>query len=168
MVRQTTEWERELQFDGGGYKGSYQNQSNHRGDNLLCLKEHCRKHTLVVGNNLIWNQILVTQSLIRREGHLIVVDDGRQAAEGEDAAQLSSVSRNDRILAVAPNYVIDWLIVVLAFWCLARLPMYVVQNMQEKRGGKFFFWFFVGNWCMLECEGFAAVNFNAGVIHIIE
>lgn len=47
------------------------------------------------------------QSLIRREGHLIVVDDGRQAsAEGEDGRP-PSVSRNDRILAVAPNYVID-------------------------------------------------------------
>ena len=54
------------------------------------------------------------QSLIRREGHLIVVDDGRQsatataaaAAEGEDGRP-ASVSRNDRILAVAPNYVID-------------------------------------------------------------
>lgn len=43
------------------------------------------------------------QSLIRREGHLIVVDDGRQAAaEGEGRP-----SRDDRILAVAPNYVID-------------------------------------------------------------
>lgn len=47
------------------------------------------------------------QSLIRREGHLIVVDDGRQAADGEGADQPSSISRNDRILAVAPNYVID-------------------------------------------------------------
>ncbi|KAA8537155.1 hypothetical protein F0562_029619 [Nyssa sinensis] len=46
----------------------------------------------------------IIESLIRREGHLIVVDDGRQAgAEGENA----SSSRNDRILVVAPNYVID-------------------------------------------------------------
>lgn len=51
--------------------------------------------------------MLVVQSLVRREGHLIVVDDGRQSAEGEAAEQSSSVSRNDRILAVAPNYVID-------------------------------------------------------------
>lgn len=37
---------------------------------------------------------------------MIVVDDGRQAAtEGEDAR--ASVSRNDRILAVAPNYVVE-------------------------------------------------------------
>ncbi|XP_059656349.1 DNA replication licensing factor MCM6 isoform X1 [Cornus florida] len=50
----------------------------------------------------------IIESLIRREGHLIVVDDGRQAAaEGENAMQTSSSSRNDRILAVAPNYVID-------------------------------------------------------------
>ncbi|KAL6339961.1 hypothetical protein AAG906_038795 [Vitis piasezkii] len=49
----------------------------------------------------------IIESLIRREGHLIVVDDGRQAAaEGEDGRP-PSVSRNDRILAVAPNYVID-------------------------------------------------------------
>lgn len=49
----------------------------------------------------------IIESLIRREGHLIVVDDGRQAAaEGEDGRP-PSISRNDRILAVAPNYVID-------------------------------------------------------------
>ncbi|XP_030944504.1 DNA replication licensing factor MCM6 [Quercus lobata] len=49
----------------------------------------------------------IIESLVRREGHLIVVYDGRQAAEGEAAAQSTSVSRNDRILAVNPNYVID-------------------------------------------------------------
>ncbi|PRQ30206.1 putative DNA helicase [Rosa chinensis] len=48
----------------------------------------------------------IIESLIRREGHLIVLDDERQAAEGEGAPQ-PPVSRNDRILAVAPNYVID-------------------------------------------------------------
>ena len=47
------------------------------------------------------------QSLVRREGHLIVVYDGRQAAEGEGAGQSSTVSRNDRILGVNPNYFID-------------------------------------------------------------
>lgn len=46
----------------------------------------------------------IIESLIRREGHLIVVDDGRQA--GEDGER-QSASRNDRILAVAPNYVVD-------------------------------------------------------------
>lgn len=59
------------------------------------------------GANHFNQQMLVVQSLVRREGHLIVVDDGRQSAEGEAAEQSSSVSRNDRILAVAPNYVID-------------------------------------------------------------
>ncbi|CAK9138737.1 unnamed protein product [Ilex paraguariensis] len=50
----------------------------------------------------------IIESLIRREGHLIVLDDGRQSVEdGENARQASSISRNDRILAVAPNYVID-------------------------------------------------------------
>ncbi|KAL3523218.1 hypothetical protein ACH5RR_016052 [Cinchona calisaya] len=48
----------------------------------------------------------IIESLIRREGHLIVVDDGAQAAE-DGERQATSVSRNDRILAVAPNYVID-------------------------------------------------------------
>ncbi|KAK2635068.1 hypothetical protein Ddye_029860 [Dipteronia dyeriana] len=48
----------------------------------------------------------IIESLVRREGHLIVVDDGRQAAaEGEGEVQRPS--RDDRILAVAPNYVID-------------------------------------------------------------
>lgn len=50
--------------------------------------------------------VLYMQSLVRREGHLIVLDDGRQAAEEGDNARQTS-SRNDRILAVAPNYVID-------------------------------------------------------------
>ncbi|KAL6548492.1 MCM DNA helicase complex subunit mcm6 [Orobanche gracilis] len=47
----------------------------------------------------------IIESLIRREGYLIVVDDGRQDVEvGENAAR-PTASRNDRILAVAPNYV---------------------------------------------------------------
>lgn len=46
---------------------------------------------------------IIIESLIRREGYLIVLDDGVQAAaEGEGARQ--AVNRNDRILAVAPNY----------------------------------------------------------------
>ncbi|ONI11688.1 hypothetical protein PRUPE_4G121000 [Prunus persica] len=53
----------------------------------------------------------IIESLIRREGYLIVVDDGGQAAEGEgeDAGQpsISRNIRNSRILAVAPNYVVD-------------------------------------------------------------
>ncbi|CAI9090727.1 OLC1v1025554C1 [Oldenlandia corymbosa var. corymbosa] len=50
----------------------------------------------------------IIESLIRREGYLIVVDDGVQGAEeNENAGQSAPVSRNDRILAVAPNYVID-------------------------------------------------------------
>ena len=52
--------------------------------------------------------IFATQRLIDVEGHLIVVDDGRQAAaRTADAAHQASVSRDDRILAVAPNFVID-------------------------------------------------------------
>ncbi|KAK7303820.1 hypothetical protein RJT34_14737 [Clitoria ternatea] len=49
----------------------------------------------------------IIESLIRREGYLIVVDDGRQAAAEAGAEQSAPISRNDRILAVAPNYVID-------------------------------------------------------------
>ncbi|KAL2475151.1 DNA replication licensing factor MCM6 [Abeliophyllum distichum] len=47
----------------------------------------------------------IIESLIRREGHLIVVDDGRQ--EAEEGENVRSSTRNDRILAVAPNYVVD-------------------------------------------------------------
>ena len=43
------------------------------------------------------------QRLIRREGHLIVIDDGRQE-EGEGVARSA---RDSRILAVAPNYAMD-------------------------------------------------------------
>ncbi|KAF6135243.1 hypothetical protein GIB67_035314 [Kingdonia uniflora] len=45
----------------------------------------------------------IIESLIKREGHLIVIDDGKEAAAGEE--ELSP--RNRRILAVAPNYVVD-------------------------------------------------------------
>nr|TKS08538.1 hypothetical protein D5086_0000098370 [Populus alba] len=45
-------------------------------------------------------------SLIRKEGYLIVVDYGsRPEAEGDGARQSSS--KDDRILAVAPNYVVE-------------------------------------------------------------
>ncbi|KAL0306747.1 UNVERIFIED_CONTAM: DNA replication licensing factor MCM6 [Sesamum radiatum] len=47
----------------------------------------------------------IIESLIRREGYLIVVDDGRHESEEGENARPSS--RNDRILAVAPNYVLD-------------------------------------------------------------
>ncbi|KAL8045713.1 hypothetical protein ABFX02_08G132400 [Erythranthe guttata] len=53
----------------------------------------------------VTNLKAIIESLVRREGYLIVVDDGKQAEDGENAAKPSS--RNDRILAVAPNYVID-------------------------------------------------------------
>ncbi|KAK6240285.1 MCM domain - like 4 [Theobroma cacao] len=43
------------------------------------------------------------ERLIRREGYLIVIDDGRQE-EGEAAARSA---RDSRILAVAPNYAMD-------------------------------------------------------------
>lgn len=48
----------------------------------------------------------IIESLVRREGHLIVVDDGTQAT-GEGGTARPPTSRNDRILVVAPNYVID-------------------------------------------------------------
>ena len=44
------------------------------------------------------------QSLVRREGHLIVVDE-EEAEAGAEGPRSSS--RNNRILAVAPNYVIE-------------------------------------------------------------
>ncbi|XP_011004283.1 PREDICTED: DNA replication licensing factor MCM6-like [Populus euphratica] len=48
----------------------------------------------------------IIESLIRREGFLIVVDDGsRPEADGDGGRQSSS--RDDRILAVAPNYVVE-------------------------------------------------------------
>ncbi|KAL2933982.1 DNA replication licensing factor MCM6 [Bienertia sinuspersici] len=49
----------------------------------------------------------IIQKLIK-EGNLIVLDDGNQpVAEGEDARPQPSVSKDDRILAVAPNYFIE-------------------------------------------------------------
>lgn len=47
----------------------------------------------------------VFQSLIVREGHLIVVDDGRPVDGGVEGEP--SLIKDNRILAVAPNYVVD-------------------------------------------------------------
>lgn len=46
----------------------------------------------------------MVQRLIKREGHLIVIDDGSSSIE-EDGSELSPAEK--RILAVAPNYVVD-------------------------------------------------------------
>ncbi|XP_074268924.1 DNA replication licensing factor MCM6 [Silene latifolia] len=58
------------------------------------------------------NDVKIIRAIIQKlvkEGHLIVVDDGRQApVEGENPAEQPSVSKDDRILAVAPNYVIEY------------------------------------------------------------
>ncbi|GJT90677.1 aconitate hydratase, cytoplasmic [Tanacetum coccineum] len=45
--------------------------------------------------------------LVRREGHLIVVDEEEAPAEGDDDGIGKRTSRNNMMLAVAPNYVID-------------------------------------------------------------
>nr|XP_043629317.1 DNA replication licensing factor MCM6 [Erigeron canadensis] len=49
----------------------------------------------------------IIESLVRREGHLIVVDEEEATAQGDDDGNTRRTSRNNRILAVAPNYVID-------------------------------------------------------------
>ncbi|XP_057549457.1 DNA replication licensing factor MCM6-like isoform X2 [Amaranthus tricolor] len=59
------------------------------------------------------NDVKIVRAIIQKlikEGNLIVVDDGRQAATGvvgEEQPTQPPVSKDDRILAVAPNYVID-------------------------------------------------------------
>lgn len=47
------------------------------------------------------------QRLIQREGHLIVIDDGEAAASAGGDGQARRSSSENRIIAVAPNYVID-------------------------------------------------------------
>jgi DNA replication licensing factor MCM6 len=49
------------------------------------------------------------QRIIQREGHLIIIDDGASstAATTGEAGGVPRSSTNERILAVAPNYVID-------------------------------------------------------------
>lgn len=67
---------------------------------------HPSKNLIYFGRhvNVKYMKHFVLQSLIRREGHLIVVDNGEAAAA---AAEPPGAPRNYRILAVAPNYVID-------------------------------------------------------------
>lgn len=100
---------------------------------------------VITFTNLMWNQML-SQSLIRREGHLIVVDDGRQSEAGEGEGQPALVSRNERILAVAPNYVIEWcdFNYIRSFWVtdLVRKTKNQTEHVSQ-----------------------FAINFNGGVIH---
>lgn len=50
----------------------------------------------------MWNGVI--QRLIQREGHLIVIDDGTSSAASDGQARRSS---ENRILAVAPNYIVE-------------------------------------------------------------
>ncbi|XP_074556033.1 DNA replication licensing factor MCM6 isoform X2 [Curcuma longa] len=49
----------------------------------------------------------IIERLIQREGHLIVIDDGEPAASAGGDGQARRSSSENRIIAVAPNYVID-------------------------------------------------------------
>ncbi|KAK1423653.1 hypothetical protein QVD17_18959 [Tagetes erecta] len=49
----------------------------------------------------------IIESLVRREGHLIVVDEEVAPQGGDEDGNDRRASRNNRILAVAPNYVLD-------------------------------------------------------------
>ncbi|KAG6523591.1 hypothetical protein ZIOFF_013452 [Zingiber officinale] len=49
----------------------------------------------------------IIERLIQREGHLIVIDDGEAAASAEGDGQAKRSSSENRIIAVAPNYVVD-------------------------------------------------------------
>ncbi|KAJ0770619.1 putative DNA helicase [Helianthus annuus] len=51
----------------------------------------------------------IIESLVRREGHLIVVNEEEVPPQGDDDGNARRPSRNNRILAVAPNYVLDQL-----------------------------------------------------------
>lgn len=78
---------------------------------LIAAKDKCKiSYACNTASELQENMLLTNltfftlQKLIEVDGHLIVIDDGL-AAEGEEAGQSSS--SENRILAVAPNYVID-------------------------------------------------------------
>ncbi|KAJ7004453.1 LOW QUALITY PROTEIN: hypothetical protein NC653_009348 [Populus alba x Populus x berolinensis] len=89
-------------------------EANHD-DGVGALVMRLRQHEEAVmrdGRNLnndgsgSWTLFSYCPSLIRKEGYLIVVDYGsRPEAEGDGARQSSS--KDDRILAVAPNYVVE-------------------------------------------------------------
>ncbi|KAM0067538.1 putative DNA helicase [Helianthus debilis subsp. tardiflorus] len=51
----------------------------------------------------------IIESLVRREGHLIVVNEEEVPQGDDDDGNARRPSRNNRILAVAPNYVLDQL-----------------------------------------------------------
>ncbi|CAH9089528.1 unnamed protein product [Cuscuta epithymum] len=72
----------------------YVNQQNEK-NNYSSMEEAAAELTKVKA---------IIESLVQREGHLIVVDEGTQTDGGETTKK---TSRNDRILAVAPNYVVE-------------------------------------------------------------
>ncbi|XP_068638112.1 DNA replication licensing factor MCM6 [Aristolochia californica] len=49
----------------------------------------------------------IIERLVKREGHLIVIDDGATSTSAQEGDEASRSSSERRILAVAPNYVVD-------------------------------------------------------------
>ncbi|KAL0399665.1 UNVERIFIED_CONTAM: DNA replication licensing factor MCM6 [Sesamum radiatum] len=77
-----------------------------QGKKLVITDEYFQRVTRALVMRLRQHEeTLMQEELDTREGYLIVVDDGRQGSEEGENARPSS--RNDRILAVAPNYVLD-------------------------------------------------------------
>lgn len=66
-------------------------------------------------NTRTYIYICALQSLVCKEGHLIVLSNEQEAAEGEEPRR-----RDERILAVAPNYVIEWCYEVLCLICSSK------------------------------------------------
>ncbi|KAF4349420.1 hypothetical protein F8388_021003 [Cannabis sativa] len=103
LVMRLRQHEETVRIEGTGLAGMrqrdliqwYVNQQNEK-NNYSTMEEAASEVSKIKA---------IIESLIRREGHLIVLDDGGQAAA--DGEGRPSSSRNDRILAVAPNYVIE-------------------------------------------------------------
>ncbi|KAJ3694519.1 hypothetical protein LUZ60_009999 [Juncus effusus] len=106
LVMRLRQHEDEIAQDGSGLAGMKQK------DLLAWYIEEQNKQGKYQSTEEVKEEVkrikAIVERLIQREGHLIVIDDGASsaAATGEGHGAPRS-SKNERILAVAPNYVID-------------------------------------------------------------
>eukprot|EP00268_Persea_americana_P052479 TRINITY_DN5877_c0_g1_i1.p1 TRINITY_DN5877_c0_g1~~TRINITY_DN5877_c0_g1_i1.p1 ORF type:complete len:831 (-),score=179.28 TRINITY_DN5877_c0_g1_i1:344-2836(-) len=102
LIMHLRQHEEAVAQEGTGLAGMRQ------GDLIVWYVEQQNEQQAYSSSKEVVQEIKVIRAIIKKlievDGHLIVIDDGL-AAEGEEAGQSSS--SENRILAVAPNYVID-------------------------------------------------------------
>lgn len=103
LIMRLRQHEEAIMQDGSGLAGMKQ------GDLIIWYVEQQNAQGAYSSSEEVVEEVkcirAIIERLIQREGHLIVIDDGKSSVKGE--GRQSSSSSENRILAVAPNYVID-------------------------------------------------------------